>query len=88
MCALSNCIREQPNWWEKVKDEAYVNRWRQQALVWEGGLANATTVYASHEHRTELQVNYVLEELHGYASLRDPGTGVEVRSLADIVDRN
>ena len=24
------------------------------------------------------QINYVLEELHGYASLRDPETGIEV----------
>jgi len=32
MCALSNHIREKPNWWEKVKDEIIVERWRKEAL--------------------------------------------------------
>ena len=26
------------------------------------------------------KIDYVFEELHGYASIRDPETGVEVRS--------
>ena len=32
MCALSNRIREKPDWWEKVKDETIVERWREEAL--------------------------------------------------------
>ena len=32
-----------------------------------------------------IQVNYVLKELQGYASLRDPVSGIEVR-LADHTD--
>jgi len=32
MCALSNRIREKSNWWEKVKDETIVERWREEAL--------------------------------------------------------
>ena len=32
MCALSNRIREKPNWWEKMKDLAIVERWREEAL--------------------------------------------------------
>ena len=32
MCALSSHIREKPNWWEKVKDETIVERWRGEAL--------------------------------------------------------
>ena len=32
MCALSNRIREKPNWWEKVKDQIIVERWRGEAL--------------------------------------------------------
>lgn len=32
MCALSNLIREEPDWWERVKDEAIVERWREEAL--------------------------------------------------------
>lgn len=32
MCALSNAIREKPNWWEKIKDSAPVEKWKQEAL--------------------------------------------------------
>ena len=32
MCAHSHHIREKHNWWEKVKDEAIVGRWREEAL--------------------------------------------------------
>ena len=32
MCALSNAIREKPNWWEKINDPALVKKWKQEAL--------------------------------------------------------
>ena len=32
MCALSNAIREKSNWWEKIKDPALVEKWKQEAL--------------------------------------------------------
>ena len=32
MCALSSAIREKPNWWEKIKDPALVEKWTQEAL--------------------------------------------------------
>ena len=32
MCALSNRIREEPNWWEKIKDPAFVKKWSREAL--------------------------------------------------------
>jgi len=32
MCALSGHIRERPNWWEEVKDEALVEKWRRDIL--------------------------------------------------------
>ena len=32
MCALSNRIREEPVWWEKMEDEEAVERWRREAL--------------------------------------------------------
>ena len=36
MCALSNYIREKPNWWEEVRNEATVEKWRKRALrEWE-----------------------------------------------------
>ena len=36
MCALSHHIREKPNWWEKVKDKAIVEKWREDVLEQEG----------------------------------------------------
>ena len=32
MCALSNAIREKPNWWEKINDPALAEKWKQEAL--------------------------------------------------------
>ena len=32
MCALSNAIREKPDWWEKIKDPALVEKWTREAL--------------------------------------------------------
>ena len=32
MCALSNHIREKPNWWEEVNDEVIVEKWKEEAL--------------------------------------------------------
>ena len=32
MCTLSSAIREKPNWWEKIKDPALVEKWTQEAL--------------------------------------------------------
>ena len=32
MCALSSAIREKPNWWEKIKDPALAEKWKQEAL--------------------------------------------------------
>ena len=32
MCTLSHYIREKPNWWEKLKDEAIVEKWKEEVL--------------------------------------------------------
>jgi len=32
MCALSNVIREKPNWWENIRDPALVEGWKQEVL--------------------------------------------------------
>ena len=36
MCALSNAIREKPNWWEKIEDPALVEKWVQETLYRQG----------------------------------------------------
>ena len=88
MCALSNRIREEPDWWEKVMDKPTVEKWREEALQREAGQVRwrelTPAMVKSRHLRTipcsdfGIQINYVLEELHGYASLRDPETGIEV----------
>ncbi|KAF9789748.1 hypothetical protein BJ322DRAFT_1203235 [Thelephora terrestris] len=70
MCALSNAIREKPNWWEQIKDRSLVKKWMREAVDQQ-----------KNEYRirqlTLKMVNYVFQELHGYASIRDPNTGIE-----------
>ena len=39
MCALSNHIRERPNWWEEVKYKAIIENWREEILQ-RGGASN------------------------------------------------
>ena len=90
MCALSNRIREESDWWEKVMDKPTVKKWREEALQREAGEARwsrlTPAMVKSRYLRTiprsyfGIQINYVLEELRGYASLRDPETGIEVWS--------
>jgi len=43
MCALSNQIRERPNWWEEVKDKAIVERWRKEILQQQGESGEAAS---------------------------------------------
>ena len=97
MCTLSNYIRERHNWWEEAKNKGVVEQWRRDILRQQEasnespsnrltpamvGPCYHWTIPPSH---FGVQVNYVLEELQGYASLRDPVTGIEVR-LADHTD--
>jgi len=92
MCALSNRIREKSNWWEKVKDETVVERWREEVLQQVGdderperkltpGMVSPPPVFPLLLSSSTqcLKIKYVLEELQGYAALRDPETGIEAR---------
>lgn len=73
MCALSNRIREEPIWWEKLEDEESVERWREE-IPDQAGNDEVEKTWKL----TPAMVRYVLEELQGYADLRDPETGIEV----------
>ncbi|KAF9789747.1 hypothetical protein BJ322DRAFT_554021 [Thelephora terrestris] len=70
MCALSNAIREKPNWWEQIKDPVLVRKWMREAVD------QQRNEYRIRQLRWKM-VNYVFQELHGYASLRDPNAGIE-----------
>ncbi|CAE6506779.1 unnamed protein product [Rhizoctonia solani] len=65
MTQLSAELRRKPFWWTKCHDETILNKWREEAL------AQAKLMKESH-------VDYVLEELVGYANLRDDKSGAEV----------
>ena len=44
MCALSNHIRERPNWWEEVKDKATLENWREEILKQQGASEDAPSM--------------------------------------------
>ena len=89
MCALSNVIREKLNWWEKIRDPALVEKWKQEALDQQEGeyrtrqltkrMVNAPHFRPSICDSTFSKIDYLFQELHGYASIRDCETGIEVR---------
>ncbi|KAJ7205164.1 hypothetical protein GGX14DRAFT_644910 [Mycena pura] len=70
MCRLSAHIRQKPRWWEKMRDEAIRARWIREAKEQQAQLR-------PWERLTESMLNYVMNELEGYAKLRDPKTGIE-----------
>jgi len=88
MCALSNTIREKPDWWEKIKDPSLVEKWTQEALDQQRGeyrirqltrrMVNTPCPPLTRDSPGS-KIDYVFQELHGYASIRDPKTGIEVR---------
>ncbi|KZV97526.1 hypothetical protein EXIGLDRAFT_730457 [Exidia glandulosa HHB12029] len=65
MCALSAALRAKPEWWRKCTDPEIRARWTQEAL-------------SQDDDMTPEQVDYVLDELAGYSSLRDEKTGIEI----------
>lgn len=100
MCALSNRIREKSNWWEKVKDETIVEKWREEALQqaedceqpeWKltpgmVSLASCLPATPAFLINPMSQVKYALEELQGYAALRHPETGIEARFSSQAME--
>ncbi|KAF8601412.1 hypothetical protein BDV93DRAFT_495814 [Ceratobasidium sp. AG-I] len=65
MTRLSAALRMKPSWWTKFRDENILAKWRAEALE------QAELMKESH-------IDYVLEELDGYARLRDESSGAEV----------
>ncbi|KAF8601415.1 hypothetical protein BDV93DRAFT_495817 [Ceratobasidium sp. AG-I] len=65
MIRLSAALRRKPDWWIKFRDRDILAKWRAEAL-------------AQAEKMKESHVDYVLQELDGYANLRDEDTGAEV----------
>ncbi|KAJ7746315.1 hypothetical protein B0H16DRAFT_1726496 [Mycena metata] len=70
MCRLSAQIREKPLWWEKFREESIRKKWIQEVKEQQADLK-------PYEKLTDNMVNYVVNELEGYAKLRDQKTGIE-----------
>lgn len=70
MCAMSNEIREKERWWEKMQDPDILAKWTKE--VEEQELSVDLTQRLSPQ-----MINYVFQELEGYAALRDPRTGIQ-----------
>ena len=69
MTRLSASLRRKSEWWIKCRDQNMLAEWRVEAL-------------AQTEQMRESHVDYVLQELDGYANLRDEETGAEVHNTA------
>ncbi|KAF8601422.1 hypothetical protein BDV93DRAFT_558502 [Ceratobasidium sp. AG-I] len=65
MTRLSTALRGKSDWWIKFRNKSILAKWRTEAL-------------AQAEKMEESHVEYVLQELDGYANLRDEDTGAEV----------
>jgi hypothetical protein len=72
MCMMSNEIREKERWWEKMKNEEIKAKWKQEVEESEKEEDNFRL------RLSEKMINYVLQELEGYAAIRDPDTGIEL----------
>lgn len=92
MCALSNAIREKPNWVIKSKNLVIVAKWKEEVKEQQKNLAEYWRLsdgmvrfhnYLDSSYPEKCpQVDYVMAELKGYASLKDTSTGIEVSRLA------
>lgn len=94
MIKLSASIRAKPEWWIKYKDAEIRARWKAEALEQKFRWIEAATMLVPYEDRkqytaenqravvdvtlSEKQVEYVLDELDGYAKLRNDDNGIQV----------
>lgn len=94
MIKLSASIRAKPEWWIKYKDAGIRARWKAEALEQKFRWIEAATMLVPYEDReqyaaehqravvdvtlSEKQVEYVLDELDGYAKLRNDDNGIQV----------
>ncbi|KAL1705591.1 hypothetical protein EV121DRAFT_269707 [Schizophyllum commune] len=70
MYQLSATLREKPEWWRKAKDPEIRKKWFEEAKAQQ----------ENEEKRWRLSdkmIKYTLDELEGYAQLRDGETGIE-----------
>ncbi|KII93280.1 hypothetical protein PLICRDRAFT_121679, partial [Plicaturopsis crispa FD-325 SS-3] len=85
MCYLSAEIRRQESdWWSLIADDDFRNKWIRRAMqrTWIIPIPSAAV------QLTERQINYTLDELAGYALLRDTEYHCEVSCFDRIWESN
>ncbi|KAF8994623.1 hypothetical protein BDZ89DRAFT_1106228 [Hymenopellis radicata] len=82
MCELSASIRDKKAWQEKMKNPEIMAKWRHEAL--NQPFPERRSAYVPEWRLDAGMVDYVLEELDGYAKLIDADTGIEVACYEHI----
>ncbi|KAJ3575249.1 hypothetical protein NP233_g1217 [Leucocoprinus birnbaumii] len=83
MCNYSALLRKQPEWWTKYRDETVRHEWRQLARLPSVSIVRTPSSTAEVE-LSEEQVEYVIDELAGYAALRDEANQCQVSCFERI----
>ncbi|KAI5828682.1 hypothetical protein K523DRAFT_306630 [Schizophyllum commune Tattone D] len=70
MYQLSATLREKPEWWRKARDPEIRKKWFEEARAQQAGEEKRWRL-------SDKMIKYTLDELEGYAQLRDEETGIE-----------
>ncbi|RPD53852.1 hypothetical protein L226DRAFT_495143 [Lentinus tigrinus ALCF2SS1-7] len=91
---LSGMIRQKPRWWEKVQDDVLVAKWRAEMIEYDR-VARAKE-WPVHQEEfygpkrwprdalTDIQLDYVFDELRYLAGQRDEKTGIHATSVPGV----
>ncbi|KAJ3829194.1 hypothetical protein F5880DRAFT_1620787 [Lentinula raphanica] len=82
MSLLSYSIRSKPNWWQVCCDQTSRRIWAEDAIRREWKVKTPSSIATV--QLSERQVYYVLDELQGYALLRDPTHDCQVSCFERI----
>lgn len=72
MIELSYALRSKPSWWTKINDPDIRSKWEEEA--------SEQTIRG--DKLGEDEINWVLDELEDYATMRDDATGIQVSSTS------
>ncbi|RPD55181.1 hypothetical protein L226DRAFT_562957 [Lentinus tigrinus ALCF2SS1-7] len=98
MRSFSGKIRSKPNWWQKVEDPSVVKKWREEIVeqdrvlvdkFWGGEerlICLDNSKKWSRDTITQVQIDYIFDELKYEAAQRDPDTGIFATSIPKVYE--
>ncbi|RPD76243.1 hypothetical protein L226DRAFT_505549 [Lentinus tigrinus ALCF2SS1-7] len=98
MRSFSGKIRSKPNWWEKVDNPTIVNKWRQEMIEQDRALvdklwAGKERLICEEDNKkwprdpiTQIQLDYIFDELKYEAAQRDADTGIFATSIPKVYE--